>query len=61
MAFDNGYSGLENLTAVRAHGWTYQAQLKVNLGRQRCRALYNLDSIRLTPDPGRLEAGGHGA
>ncbi len=43
MAFDSCYSGLENLKAVRAYGWTFLTQLKVNrkvdLDRQRYRAV----------------------
>src|SRR3954467_5639245 len=30
VAFDSWYSGLENLKAVRACGWTFLTQLKVN-------------------------------
>src|SRR4051812_22195527 len=30
VAFDSWYSGLENLEAARARGWTFLTQLKVN-------------------------------
>lgn len=30
VAFDSWYSGLDNLKAVRAHGWTFLTQLKCN-------------------------------
>jgi hypothetical protein len=30
VLFDSWYSGLENLKRVRAHGWTFLTQLKVN-------------------------------
>ncbi len=30
VAFDSWYSGLENLKAVRAYGWSFLTQLKVN-------------------------------
>jgi putative transposase len=43
VAFDSWYSGLENLKAVRACGWTFLTQLKVNrkvdLDRQGYRAV----------------------
>jgi DDE superfamily endonuclease len=43
VAFDSWYSGLENLKAVRAYGWTFLTQLKVNrkvdLDRQGYRAV----------------------
>jgi putative transposase len=43
VAFDSWYSGLENLKAVRAYGWTFLTQLKVNrkvdLNRQGYRAV----------------------
>ena len=43
MAFDSWYSGLENLKAVRAYGWTFLTRLKVNrkvdLDRQGYRAV----------------------
>ena len=43
VCFDSWYSGLENLKAVRGHGWTFLTQLKVNrkvdLNRQGYRAV----------------------
>jgi putative transposase len=43
VAFDSWYSGPEDLKAVRAHGWTFLTQLKVNrkvdLDRQGYRAV----------------------
>lgn len=43
VAFDSWYSSLENLKAVRTHGWTFLTQLKANrrvdLGRQGYRAV----------------------
>ena len=43
VAFDSWYSSLENLKAVRAYGWTFLTQLKVNrkvdVGRQGYRAV----------------------
>jgi putative transposase len=47
VAFDSWYSGLENLKAVRACGWTFLTQLKVNrkvdLDRRGSRAVGELD------------------
>jgi hypothetical protein len=43
VAFDSWYSGLENLKAIRGHGWRWLTQLKVNrkvnLDRQGSRAV----------------------
>jgi putative transposase len=43
VAFDSGYASLENLKAVRTHGWTFLTQLKINrkvdLDRQGYRAV----------------------
>src|SRR3954447_10940374 len=47
VAFDSWYSGLENLKAVRACGWTFLTQLKVNrkvdLNRQGYRAVAEVE------------------
>ena len=46
VCFDSWYSSLENLKAVRSHGWTFLTQLKVNrqvdLDRQGYRAVSEL-------------------